>query len=178
MSPFEAGMIVSFGASWPVAIRKTLQTRSVQGKSGTFLLLVLAGYGLGILHKLLFSRDVVVLLYAFNFAMVAIELLLWLRYHDGRSLADVRPERGEELAPRSHPEPPEDARDLVRDGALGAAAPPRDLAVRAAGEDRGEDLALGVRALCERFRGRLRDDDEDVLPRLGVELVERRAGGR
>jgi hypothetical protein len=45
MSVFEAGMIVCFGISWPVAILKTLKTRSVAGKSRTFLVLVLAGYG-------------------------------------------------------------------------------------------------------------------------------------
>ncbi len=82
MSVFEAGMIVCFGISWPVAIRKTLKTKSVHGKSRVFLLLVLGGYGLGILHKVFFSLDVVVLLYVFNFTMVLVELCLWFRYHE------------------------------------------------------------------------------------------------
>ena len=82
MSAFEAGMIVCFGISWPVAILKTVKTKSVHGKSRMFLVLVLSGYGLGILHKIFFSLDVVLLLYVFNFAMVLIELGLWLRYHE------------------------------------------------------------------------------------------------
>ena len=82
MSLFEAGMIVCFGISWPVAIRKTLKTRSVHGKSRMFLFLVLGGYGLGILHKAFYSLDFVVLLYVFNFSMVFIEICLWFRYHD------------------------------------------------------------------------------------------------
>ena len=81
MSIFEAGMIVCFGISWPVAIRKTLKTKSVHGKSRMFLLLVLGGYGLGILHKVFFSLDFVLLLYLFNFAMVLIEICLYFRYH-------------------------------------------------------------------------------------------------
>jgi hypothetical protein len=81
MSMFEAGMIICFGISWPVAIRKTLKTKSVHGKSRMFLLLVLCGYGLGILHKIFFSLDFVLLLYLFNFAMVLIEICLYFRYH-------------------------------------------------------------------------------------------------
>jgi hypothetical protein len=78
---FEAGMIICFGISWPVAIRKTLKTKSVHGKSRMFLLLVLGGYGLGILHKIFFSLDFVLLLYLFNFTMVLIEICLYYRYH-------------------------------------------------------------------------------------------------
>ena len=81
---FEAGMIICFGISWPVAIRKTLKTRSVHGKSRMFLLLVLGGYGLGILHKIFFSLDFVLLLYLFNFTMVLIEICLYYRYHNNQ----------------------------------------------------------------------------------------------
>jgi hypothetical protein len=96
MSVLEAGMIVCFGASWPVAIAKTLKTRSVQGKSRMFLVLVLAGYGLGILHKIFFNLDAVLLLYVFNFSMVLVELCLWFRYHE-RPLA-LEATRGDEAA--------------------------------------------------------------------------------
>ncbi len=82
MSVLEAGMIVCFGVSWPVAIVKTLRTKSVYGKSRMFLVLVLTGYGLGILHKIFFNLDLVLLLYVFNFSMVLIEICLWFRYHD------------------------------------------------------------------------------------------------
>jgi hypothetical protein len=80
MSMFEAGMIVCFGASWPVAILKTLKTRSVHGKSRMFLTLVLCGYGLGISHKILYNLDYVLLLYIFNFTMVLIEICLYVKY--------------------------------------------------------------------------------------------------
>ena len=80
MSLLEAGMIICFGISWPVAIMKTLQTRVVHGKSRMFLLLILGGYGLGILHKILFNLDFVIILYLFNFIMVLIELCLCIRY--------------------------------------------------------------------------------------------------
>ncbi len=82
MSVLEAGMIICFGASWPVAILKTLRTKSVQGKSRMFLVLVLTGYGLGVLHKIVFNLDLVLLLYVFNFSMVLVELCLWFRYRD------------------------------------------------------------------------------------------------
>jgi hypothetical protein len=86
VSVLEAGMIICFGVSWPVAIRKTLKTKSVQGKSRMFLVLVLAGYGLGILHKIFFNLDVVLVFYVFNFSMVLVEICLWFRYH-GRPLS-------------------------------------------------------------------------------------------
>lgn len=82
MSMLEAGMIICFGVSWPVAIRKTLKTKSVHGKSRMFLFLVLCGYGLGILHKIFFSLDMVLLLYLFNFTMVLVEICLYYRYHE------------------------------------------------------------------------------------------------
>ena len=80
MSILEAGMILCFGASWPVAIRKTLKTKSVHGKSRMFLFLVLSGYGLGILHKIFFNLDFVLILYVFNFTMVLVEICLCCRY--------------------------------------------------------------------------------------------------
>ena len=81
MSVFEAGMISCFGISWPVAIIKTYRAKIVFGKSKMFLILVLSGYGFGILHKILFSLDWVLFLYVFNFSMVLIELCLYLHYN-------------------------------------------------------------------------------------------------
>lgn len=96
MSVFEAGMIVCFGISWPVAILKTLKTRSVDGKSRTFLVLVLAGYGFGVLHKIFFNLDIILVLYVFNFSMVLIEICLWFRYHERpRSVAAAAARRDE-----------------------------------------------------------------------------------
>jgi hypothetical protein len=120
----------------------------------------------------------VVALYAFNFTMVAIELVLWFRYREPARLAGVRSERGDELPARSDAEAAEQARDLVRDGPHGPTAPARDPVVRARREDLREHLALGFRALRERLRGGPRDDDDDEVDGVRAELVERRAGGR
>ena len=41
MSVFEAGMMVCFGVSWPIAAYKTYRAKSVKGKSLTFSFLIL-----------------------------------------------------------------------------------------------------------------------------------------
>ncbi len=79
-SIFEIIMLVCFGASWPFSIYKTLHTKTAQGKSLLFLLLVLIGYVGGIIHKLIYSYDVVTYLYVLNFLLVLTDLLLTLRY--------------------------------------------------------------------------------------------------
>ena len=43
MSIFEAGMMVCFGISWPVAAYKTYKAKCVHGKSIWFSLLILLG---------------------------------------------------------------------------------------------------------------------------------------
>ena len=79
MSIFEAIMLVCFGAAWPVSIVKSWQTRSAVGKSLGFLVIVIVGYVSGIIHKLLYSRDIVLLLYLINLLMVVLDLLLYWR---------------------------------------------------------------------------------------------------
>lgn len=80
LSIFEAIMLLCFGLSWPVSIAKTLRTKRVEGKSPLFMILILVGYLSGILHKLLFSLNWVLALYALNFTFVAIDLVLYYRY--------------------------------------------------------------------------------------------------
>lgn len=79
MSIFEAGMLLCFGIAWPVSIVRSYTSRSTKGKSLVFSLVVLLGYTSGIIHKLLYSRDIVLLLYILNFVMVSIDTALWLR---------------------------------------------------------------------------------------------------
>jgi len=79
MSIFEAIMLVCFGAAWPFSIYKSYVSRSVQGKSAFFLLIVLLGYVAGIMHKLLYQYDMVIYLYILNFIMVSVDFLLYLR---------------------------------------------------------------------------------------------------
>ena len=80
MSPFEIAMLICFGASWPFSIAKAVRTREVRGKSRFFLAIVAAGYAFGIVHKLGWSRDWVVVLYATNLTMVLLDLVLVYRY--------------------------------------------------------------------------------------------------
>ena len=80
MSIFEIMMLVCFGLSWPISIAKSLRTRVVTGKSPLFMGIVIAGYASGVLHKLFYSRDWVIILYLVNLLMVAIDLGLYLRF--------------------------------------------------------------------------------------------------
>ena len=73
-------MLVCFGVSWPVSISKSLRTRKVSGKSPAFMAIVCVGYLSGVIHKLLYSRDWITLLYAANMIMVAVDLTLYFRY--------------------------------------------------------------------------------------------------
>jgi len=80
MSIFEVLMLVCFGLSWPISIAKSLRTRMVSGKSPLFMGIVIAGYTSGILHKVFFAPDWVIILYIVNLMMVAIDLALYLRF--------------------------------------------------------------------------------------------------
>lgn len=79
MSIFEIGMLLSFGAAWPVSIYKAYKSQSTGGKSWVFSAVVIIGYISGIIHKLFYSRDAVMYLYMLNAIMVSIDLCLWFR---------------------------------------------------------------------------------------------------
>ena len=76
---FEALMLLGFGVSWPISIYKSYTSRKVGSKSVVFLYAVLFGYVAGIINKLLYSPDIVLVLYIFNFVMVAIDTVLYYR---------------------------------------------------------------------------------------------------
>ena len=80
MSWYEAGMLICFGASWPVAVSKTFRTKNVKGKSRLFLALIMLGYVCGIINKLLYSLDIVIWLYIANLALVSADFFLVLLY--------------------------------------------------------------------------------------------------
>jgi hypothetical protein len=80
MSVFEAVMLICFGISWPVSIAKTLRTKVVCGKSPLFLTIVCLGYVCGVIHKAFYSYDWIIVLYAMNMLLVAVDLLLYFRY--------------------------------------------------------------------------------------------------
>ncbi len=79
MSIFEMIMLVCFGAAWPVSIIKSWNSRTNNGKSLFFLIIVLAGYVAGILHKIFYLYDMVILLYFTNFTMITVDLLIYYR---------------------------------------------------------------------------------------------------
>lgn len=80
MSFFEAGMLICFGASWPFAVMKTYQTKSVKGKSRLFLALIIIGYICGIINKVMSSMDIVFWLYIINIMLVGADAFLVLLY--------------------------------------------------------------------------------------------------
>ena len=79
MSIFEAGMLICFGAAWPMNIIKSLRSRTAGGKSVIFQWAILVGYICGITNKLLYSMDIVLVLYILNFVMVATDTVLIYR---------------------------------------------------------------------------------------------------
>lgn len=72
-------MLLCFGAAWPFSIYKSYKSASVSGKSLVFLLILLLGYLAGIMHKLFYSYDRVIILYIINCIMVSIDTALYLR---------------------------------------------------------------------------------------------------
>jgi hypothetical protein len=78
-SPFEILMLLCFGAAWPFSIYRSARSRSVEGKSLFFLVVVLVGYVAGVLHKVIYRYDYVIWLYALNGCMVLADIVLYLR---------------------------------------------------------------------------------------------------
>ena len=72
-------MLICFGAAWPMNIIKSLRSRTAGGKSVIFQWAILVGYICGITNKLLYSMDIVLVLYILNFVMVATDTVLIYR---------------------------------------------------------------------------------------------------
>jgi hypothetical protein len=79
MSVFEILMLLCFGVAWPFSIHKSLTSHSVKGKSLAFLLIVWFGYLAGILHKIFYHPDIVIVFYVINLTMVSVDGFLYLR---------------------------------------------------------------------------------------------------
>ncbi len=79
-SVWEVLFLLCFAVSWPVSIAKSLRTKVVIGKSPMFMSLIILGYIFGIIHKLLYSRDIVIFMYMFNATLVATDLFLYFLY--------------------------------------------------------------------------------------------------
>ena len=74
-------MILCFGLAWPVSVYKSYVSRSTQGKSVMFLVIVFVGYMAGLIHVLIdypgFSY--LTLLYLANSVMIATDIFLYAR---------------------------------------------------------------------------------------------------
>ena len=79
MSIFEVLMLICFGAAWPFSIYRSYVSRSTEGKSAVFLIVVLVGYIAGMLNKIFYHYDNVFYLYLLNFIMVSVDFMLYLR---------------------------------------------------------------------------------------------------
>ncbi len=90
MSIFEIIMLICFGSAWPFSIYRSYTSRSVEGKSLVFLFVLLLGYTAGIFHKIFYNYDNVIYLYALNFLLVSVDVVLYFR---NLKFAEVRIEK-------------------------------------------------------------------------------------
>lgn len=79
MSVFEILMLVCFGAAWPFSIYKSYKSKKIEGKSVSFLWIILAGYLSGFSHKVIYDFDFVSYLYVLNGSMVFTDIILYYR---------------------------------------------------------------------------------------------------
>lgn len=77
----EVIMVLCFGASWPFNVMKSYRTRSTQGKSLSFLVLIFTGYLCGIIGKLTAPalNGFVLFFYVLNMCMVGVDIVLYAR---------------------------------------------------------------------------------------------------
>lgn len=75
----EAMMLLMFGASWPAQILKTLRVKNPQGKSFTFLYMILTGYACGLASKFVggtWRGNWIIYLYILVFLLVGTDTVL------------------------------------------------------------------------------------------------------
>lgn len=77
----EFGMLFAFGFSWPFAIARTYRSKSVDGKSPMFMLIVILGYMCGIASHLIEGTKLwLVAVYLADIALVSTDLTLYCLY--------------------------------------------------------------------------------------------------
>ena len=102
-SIFEAAMLVCFGFSWPMNVRKAIKAKSAKGMSLAFILLIIVGYIAGITAKLMNHQiNSVLAVYILNLVIVFTNLVVYFRNRalDRRSEAmkmDVKKSDGESV---------------------------------------------------------------------------------
>jgi hypothetical protein len=83
----EILMIVSFGISWPINLRKLVKAKSTKGVSLAFYFLVFFGYIAGITSKFInesymanfASKWYVLVFYFFNLIVVGLNIIVYFR---------------------------------------------------------------------------------------------------
>jgi hypothetical protein len=80
---FEGIMLVCFGCAWPLSIYKTWKAKSSEGKSLSFITVILLGYVSGILFEVFGDLNDVIYLYILNTLLVFTDLMLSVKYRHG-----------------------------------------------------------------------------------------------
>jgi len=75
----EAGMLICFGISWPISLRKLYGSRTTRGVSQVFLWLVFCGYIMGSIGKAVYDPTYVLAVYLFNTVMVGLNIIVYYR---------------------------------------------------------------------------------------------------
>ncbi len=75
----EAIMLICFGVSWPISAYKSYKSRQTGGKSLLFLILIDLGYVVGLLGKIFFRPDYVIIVYCINLFFVTLDLCFYFR---------------------------------------------------------------------------------------------------
>ncbi len=78
---FEIIMLICFGLSWPVTIINTIKTKTVKGVTPLFYYLLLVGYVAGVIYKIFYHYDYVLIFYILNLLMVLIQVILYHYYN-------------------------------------------------------------------------------------------------
>ena len=77
----EILMVVCFGFSWPMNVRKSYLTRTTKGKSLGFLIMICIGYVCGIASKIIGGsfKWYVMFFYVLNLCMVLLDVAMYAR---------------------------------------------------------------------------------------------------
>lgn len=90
----EALMLVCFGCSWPLNVRKAYKARTAKGMSLTFIILIITGYLAGISAKILNHQfNYVLAVYFLNLAIVTVNMLVYFRNKSLDAKAKVAAEK-------------------------------------------------------------------------------------
>ena len=77
---FEAVMLVCFGFSWPLNVRKAYKARTAKGTSLAFIILIITGYIAGITAKFIHHQyNYVLAVYFLNLLIVFTNVLVYIR---------------------------------------------------------------------------------------------------